>query len=211
MLVTLFVLPLAIMTVVSIWKPIAQLYYFRYTILPACMLAAAALQALARRYGRFSAAAAMAVLVAGGVAQMLMFRGEDWRSVTALLQHQTKAADGLIVYAPYMLKPLIYAQRERHETVPAALLYPTTVPPYGDAQVAALPRDLPLRASRTHPHLWLVLSHSKAKWQRAVLQPLHRYYRDASTVHEGNIEVVELVARPQAAVEPEPQAGGGPG
>ena len=196
-LVTLFVLPLAIMTVVSIWKPVEQPYYFRYTILPACMLAAVAMQSLARRFGRFAAAAAMAVLVAGGVAQMLTVGGEDWRTIAALLQHHTKSSDGLIVYAPYVLKPLIYAQRERHQTVPATLLYPTTVPPYGDAQVAALPRDLPLRASRTHPHLWLVLSHAKGKWQRVVLRPLHRYYVDASTVHIGNIDVVELVARPR--------------
>ena len=210
-LLTLFVLPLAIMTVVSIWRPVEQVYYFRYTILPACTLAAVAMQSLVHRYGRFSAVAVMAVLIAGGVAQMLTFRGEEWRTVASLLQHDAKASDGLIVYAPYVLKPLIYAQRERHETVPATLLYPTTVPPYGDGQVAALPRDLPARASRTHPHLWLVLSHSREKWQRAVLRPLHRYYLNASTVHVGNIEIVELVARPHGAAASQPRPEGSRG
>lgn len=88
------------------------------------------------------------------------------------------------------MRPLQYAQNERGIPLHGVLLYPRIGDWTGDQNRQPVPADLPERAARTSPRLWVVLSHGPKFWQTQVLGPLSRFYDDVATEHFG--EVIEV-------------------
>lgn len=190
--------PLAAMLILSIWKPVDESRYLCYVILPAFMLMGVTLDALRRSVGRVACVAALIVLAVGGVWQMFVYRGEDWRAAATFLD-RVATADGVIVYTSNAERPLEYALRERGVPMHGTLLYPALKQWRGDTRLQPVPSTLPALAAKTYPRLWVVLSHRPKAWQPVVLTPLGRFYDDVSTAHLGKfIEIHELQRRPEA-------------
>ncbi len=194
-LLTWFALPLVMMAIFSLWKPIGQANYFLYTILPAFMLVSIGLCWVADRWGKTVAAAIISLIIAGGITQAYMQKVEDWRSVTAFLQQRARAADGLIVYTPFSVEPLLYSEKEHNTTIPAVLLFPTDVNPRDGFPSGRFPNDLPRSASVHYERIWLVLSHYENRWEKDVLSPLRPFYSETSRPDFGTITLVELHRR----------------
>ena len=186
--------PTVAMLIISVWKPIDESRYLCYLMLPASILIGVALDALRRSAGRVACTIAIIVLAAGGIGQMLLYRGEDWRATSAFLDRATPA-DGVIVYTSNVMRGLQYAQVERGTPMRGVRLYPALQPWTGDMSLQPMPPDLPRRAAHTYPRLWVVLSHRDWAWEPVVLSPLRRYYHDVTTKRFGNVEVHELRVR----------------
>lgn len=196
-LATWLVLPLAAVLIISVWKPIDETRYVCYVILPAFVLTGVALDALRRSAGAVACAVALVLLVTGGMWQMLLYRGEDWRSAAAFLD-RAAPADGVVVYTANVLRALRYAQAERSVPMHGVLLYPPALTWTGDQDLNLLtvPPGLPERAAQTFPRVWVVLSHRPSAWKPQVLTPLGRFYEDVATEHVSDgIEVHELRLR----------------
>ncbi len=193
-LATWLLLPLTAMLLISVWKPVEESRYFCYVVLPAFILIGVALDAMRRSAGYIACALILVVLASGAVGQMLAYRGEDWRAAAAFLD-RVAPADGVIVYTSNVMRALQYAQTERAIPMRGMLLYPGERPWVGDLRIEPLAPDLPKRAARTYPRVWVVLSHRDSAWDPVVLAPMRRYYEDQATEHFSGVDIHEMRVR----------------
>ncbi|MBV9439399.1 MAG: glycosyltransferase family 39 protein [Candidatus Eremiobacteraeota bacterium] len=200
LLVVWLVVPIFAILVASMWKPVEPTRYYAYVIVPAALIAGAALAALRRTAGVMAAACAVAALAIGGAAQMALYRGEDWRAAAAIVDGGLPA-DGVIVCSANVLRALRYAERERGHPEPVGhLLYPPDVEWTGDRNKPPVPSDLPEQAARMHQRLWIVLSHDTKTCQSSVLASMARRYGDVAVRRlDETIEIHELRRRQVAA------------
>ena len=119
---------------------------------------------------------------------------EDWRGATQSVLAAAAPGDVMAFYAPYVRRPYdYYVERDRGSMRAPLVLYPSkgyaTLTP-GDSETLTLSEAI-VRAERTAPRTWLVLSHSRpdSACRRALDASLRATYR---TVEERRFVGVEV-------------------